>query len=308
MRIVTPAFLTLSALMLVAAPAVPAADKDAAQQVKLEKKDNTIEVTIGGKPFTTYQTSKDLPKPFFAPVRAADGAIITREVGKPGDHPHHKGIWVAVDEVNEVDFWAEKGKIVNHSVELVKPEGNPAKLRVVNHWLGDDGKPVVTETTTIRIFGNRLMIYDIRFSAGDKSVTFDDTKEGLFGIRVANTLRETEGGTIVNAEGLQGSKEAWAKESAWVDYYGPVDGKIYGVAIFDHPLNTRRSRYHVRNYGLFTINPFGTKAYTGGKQPADPLILPPGGTFDLRYGLYVHDGNTTEGQVPETYLEYLKVK
>lgn len=276
-------------------------------EVRLEKKEDTVVVSVGGKPFTTYNFSHQLPKPFFSPVLSADGAVITRglELEKKDDHPHHKGIWVAIDEVNGIKFWAEKGKIENASVELLTPAGNPAVMRVVNHWLGEDGQPVLIETTDISIDADRLLSYDIQLKAGKQPVTIGDTKEGLFGIRVANTLRENEGGKVVNAEGLQGTKECWGKESDWVDYVGPVGGKTYGVAIFDHPLNARRSRYHVRNYGLFTISPFGTASYTGGKQPADELIIPVGGSYRLRYGLYLHDGDTAEGRVAQTYLRYV---
>lgn len=276
--------------------------------VQLVKKADTVDIAIGNEPFTIYNFKKELPKPFFSPVLSQNGAIVTRSLEKPEDHPHHKGIWLAIDEVSEVDFWAEKGKIQNVAVETITASGNPARLKVVNHWLGNDGNPVVVETTLISIYNNRLLAYDITFTPGSGPVTFADTKEGLFGIRVTNTLREGKGGggTVVNAEGLRGSKECWGKRSAWVDYYGPVDGQTHGVAIFDHPQNARASRYHVRDYGLFTLSPFGEKSYTNGKEEARHLELKPGESFRLRYGLYVHPGDTQAAKVADVYAFYVK--
>src|SRR5262245_10169427 len=109
----------------------------AAAEVRLEVANDVVQVTIDGKPFTAYNIGHNLPKPFFSSVRAEGGTIISRPLETPEDHPHHKGIWLAVDEVNGVAFWAEKGKIQNASVELLAPTGDPAKMRVVNHWLGE---------------------------------------------------------------------------------------------------------------------------------------------------------------------------
>lgn len=302
--------LTASVPMLLAADAPQAVGKDA-KVVKLEKHEDEqkVVVSIGGEEFAVYNYSKELPKPFFAPVRAAGGAVVTRTVEEGiKEHPWHKGIWVAVDEINEIKFWAEKGKILNFDVQLVEAEGNPARLQVINHWLSEDEKPMLEEKTLISIYPHRLMTYDIRFRPLDRTVVIGDTKEGLFGIRVAPTMNEKEGGQIETDSGVKGERDAWGKAFKWVDYSGPVDGKTYGAAIFDHPENFRPSRYHVRGYGLFTINPFGERAYTGGQNEAAPLELDVDEELRLRYGIYIHSGDAEEGKVGEVYRQYVSLE
>lgn len=268
-------------------------------KVTFKQADGGLAVLIGGEDFTFLHYGPEWAKPFLAPVRASGGAIVTRMVGDPDDkdHPHHKGIWFSVDEVNDIKFWAEAGKILNIHVEAI--EGNPARIKIKNHWLGKDDLPILIEITTISIFPSRLIIYDATFTPGVEKVTFEDTKEGLFGIRVATTMREKVGGIVVNAEGKHGTKECWGQPSKWVDYSGPVDGKTYGVAIMDHPANFRPSRYHVRDYGLFSVSPFGEGAYQNDKAKSQPVTLESGKSMQLRFGLYVHAGDAAAGKVAE---------
>jgi hypothetical protein len=224
------------------------------------------------------------------------------------DHPHHKGVWLSIDEVNDIKFWAEEGVIRNAGVELVQERGNPARFRVTNHWLAEDGQPLLIETTTISVYPNRLFTYDIEFKAGEQAVTFNDTKEGLFAIRVPNSMREYVGnGPVVSNAGVSGTKELWGKPAPWIDYVGPVAGRTFGVTVMDHPGNLRPSRYHVRDYGLFAINPFGERSYTNGMEEAKPVTLQAGQALSLRYGLYVHGGDTEEGGVKGAYEQFLNV-
>lgn len=283
--------------------------------VEIKKMDGGVyAVSIGGKPFADYHANFDgkLPKPFFADVRGPGGAVLSRRILKEAGseklnlgHKHHKGIWVAVDEVNGVRFWAEKGQIKTVDVETGS-QGKAGTLHVTNHWLNPEGDAVAIESTKITIHPNRLLAYDITFKSPGKPVHFEDTKEGLFGFRMVKTMRENDSGHVENSAGQKGTKACWGKPADWIDYYGPVDGKTYGVTIMDHPGNFRKSRYHVRNYGLFSINPFGQKAYTRGKLPAQPYTIAPGKTLRLRYGMYFHEGDTKAGKVADAYEQFVK--
>jgi len=80
-------------------------------------------------------------------------------------------------------------------------------------------------TVTCSVDGDaRIIDFDITLKATPGAVTFGDTKEGAFGIRIPTSMDvdSKPGGKIVNSEG-QTDKEAWGKPARWVDYHGPVD-------------------------------------------------------------------------------------
>ncbi len=301
-----PFFMTLSVILTFATPIC--AQADSSVEVKRGAAD-TLEIHIDGKPFATWNYSKSLPKPFLLPVRTASGTIINRALDdkSDADHVHHKGLWVSIDEINEQKHWAEKSPIVNVSVSHRPAPGGAMILDTVNEWRhSDNPSVVVTEKTQITIFPNRVLVYDIQFTTGLDEAVFGDTKEGLLGFRVAPSMKEKNGGHVVSSDGSKGTKDCWGKAFAWVDYVGTVDGKTVGVTLMDHPENFRPSRYHVRDYGLFSISPFGEKAYTNGAEEEKPFHLKKGDTLRLRYGVYLHDGDTETAGVAAAFDQFVK--
>jgi hypothetical protein len=144
-------------------------------------------------------------------------------------------------------------------------------------------------------------------------VTFGDNKDGSMAIRVAETMRldgksspdKSNHGHIVLSTGVR-DNDTWGKRADWCDYYGPVDGKIVGVAMFDNPNNPRHPTWwHVRDYGLFAANPFGKHDFEKlDDKTAGNLTVPAGKSITFRYRFYMHEGNEQEANVAEKYKEY----
>ncbi|MFO0979484.1 MAG: DUF6807 family protein [Planctomycetaceae bacterium] len=136
---------------------------------------------------------------------------------------------------------------------------------------------------------------------------FEDTKKGLF-IRMAHRPKKRTAGESSRVTERRQRPTAGAKSFPWIDYSGEVNGKTVGVTIMDHPKNFRPSRYHVRDYGLFSVSPFGEKAYTNGAKEAAPVHLKAGESLRLRYAMYFHDGDAEAAQPQKAYEQFIKVE
>ncbi len=225
----------------------------AADGVKITQQENKLRVEIGGKLFTEYYF-KDVPRPYCYPLLGPGELPMTRHwpqetiPDEEHDHPHHHSLWYAHGAVNGLDFWSEqKGycKTLHQKFLEIKSGQKSGVIRSLNNWVANDGSIVCTDERTIRFYnrpGNeRLFDFEITLQAPkDKPVTFGDTKEGSMAARLAETMRLTHGknkpgdGHIVMSTGVRDA-ETWGKRADWCDYYGPVEGKIVGMAIFDSP-------------------------------------------------------------------------
>ena len=317
-------------------------DADAVPQAVAGR--SALSVAFGGVPRLVWNAAPPakghylpLPKPYVFPLYAPGGANLLDVA--PADHLHHRGLWIAVDEVElhaadgtrfgPYKHWVEQGRIETAAFETAAFEtaavevaaADPAAVRWAYRatWHAPDGTPVLEESTAIAARAGGLIEYEIALAppasgpARGAAVTIGDTKEGFLALRVAPWLNEKRGtGRFVNSEGGAGERGTWGRPAAWVDLSGTYEdaaGETHaaGVALFDHPSNLRPARYHARGYGLFSISPFGPHAYSDGKQPKAPVTIPAEG-LTLRYAVFPHAGDAETGGVAAAFAAYASGK
>ena len=283
--------------------------------VELVQHGARVDVRIGGKALTTY-VPDDGPKPYYFPLVGPAGSAVTRAFpmqkveGEKYDHPHHRSLWFTHGSVNKVDFWSE---LAGHGTikETARPTliSGPVVglLRTTDDWIGPDGKKVCEDERATWIYATkaaRILDFEVVIKATTGPLTFGDTKEGMFGVRVATSMDVTSnlGGKILNAEGVA-DKAAWGKASPWVDYSGPVAGKTAGVAILNHPESFRYpTTWHVRDYGLFAANPFGWHDF--GMKESGEHTIPAGGSLRFRYRVILHAGEAASAHLDAAFQGY----
>ncbi len=274
-------------------------------------------VEIDGKPFTTYRYGKEFPdKPVFYPVMSPNGARINREypmvtgvTGESSDHPHHQSLFFTYDEVNGTNFWNPEQTGRRIEPRSARVEGS--RLTAELSWKDKEGQTVLEETKRVSFGGSAdvfWMDHDITLRAA-VPVTMGDTKEGAFGIRLNDTLKENGGsGRYINAEGLETAAKVWGKTSPWVAIRGMVKDnageKPVTVAIFAHPTGLNSPPYwHARDYGLFSANPFARKGY----DPAAPeriTKLAAGEQLQIRFRVAVYSTQVTKPRLDQDFSAY----
>jgi methane monooxygenase PmoA-like len=311
--------------LLLASAALAAGDR-----VEVLRNGDHVDVLIRGRPFTTYFFPAEVAKPYFQPLRSAQGTIVTRDfpLGNtiPPEHlkdrglePHQRPMFFGHGDIDGIDFWGEAvfpkysddtvfGTAVFKKLDAIKSGPDSGSLQADFDLTGPRGRVIAEEIQSF-VFGGdsntRWIDCQITVVANHGSdVVLGDTKEGTFGIRLAKELNSPPG-HMVNSAGAEGEKAIWGKPADWVDYDGTIAGEELGIAVFDSPKSFRHpTTWHARAYGLLAANPFGWREFYNDPKKDGSWTIQQGKTLKFRYRVFIHHGDYQQAKVAEAYQEY----
>lgn len=288
-------------------------------RVSVEESNDRVAIYTDGKLFTAYIKAGNPARPCFHPVRAPGGVSVTRHYplrhgpGETDDHIHHRSMWIAFGDVNGVDNWSEEP---GHGYTLHKQTLNAFSGMVcggfesLSDWTDARGIKLLEQYLKVRVFPlpdeEHLVDFEVVLTATEGDVHFGDTKEGgILSVRVASSIDVPRGGRIENSEGGVNESQTWGKRAHWCDYSGHVDGHHVGICIMQHPSSFRHPAWwHVRDYGLMTVNPFGLSAFTGGQENGE-YTLRKGEHLRWQFRVCIHRGDAMQGRIAQRWQDFV---
>ena len=280
----------------------------AQQNLEAVKIGSRIDVTIGGKFFTSYRFAEDEKYPFFFPVNGPSGVSATSM--RNGEYPHHSSLFFGCDKVNGGNYWQEgldRGRIVSKGPVLESASGKQIVITDACDWMRPDAPQPIRDTRRIVISAPSPQLRQIDFHVTLEAmidVVIEKTNHSLFSARMDPDLTPAFGGTMVNAEGDKGEKATFGKPSPWLACYGARSGKTTeGLAILQHPGNHGfPSPWFTRDYGFLSPTPM--------YWPADnkSTRIAKGEKLHLAYRVLVFSGTTESAGIAGKYAEFSKEK
>lgn len=265
-------------------------------------------------------TTQGRQRAYIFPLYTPGGALVTTE--SPADHPHHNSVWVAADHVhcrfpssvadyedgtynfyvNDTFQGRTPGRIVERSVSGMALDDETFRITQAIDWIGPvewgapEGRRIAAETriTEVRC-GPQAHIIDVcsSIAAVEWDFTIGPTRHAWFGVRLAESMRAQEGGTLADADGRRGGEAITWAESTWLHACGPVAGGMAGIAILPDP-GECWGGWFATDWGTIAVNPaLGRQVLVTADRPH---------RFAMR--LVVHDGGEDAVDVPALYAAY----
>jgi len=265
----------------------------------IQQQDSMIVINYGSKPVTEFVfRDEKILRPFFANFRLPGSHKATRNhppnpaVDAVDHDTMHPGVWLGFGDINQEDFWRNKGRI-----EHVRFSTEPVVRNGVLHFAEDsrllraNGKKLAelhSDYQLRRRSGGFLLTWDAELRASEEDLVFGDQEEMGLGARLSTSLTEKAGGQIISSDGLKTAAETWGKQAAWCDYSGKIGTQVVGITILPSPQNAHACWWHNRDYGVFVANPFGKRAgHADGK-----LTVKKGESLKLKFHVVFHEGST----------------
>ena len=247
---------------------------------------------------------------YLYPVYTPAGQAVTDET--PCDHPHHRSIWIAAEMVNGYNFYVEStyagrvpGSIRETNSAYEEMEDDWLRMTQSLEWRGQpdwshqNGRLLLTETRTTDIQpGEVSNLITIRSQlvpgedarVGDTAsdtVTIGPTKHSYYGVRLADPLHVTQGGTMKDSEGRTNEAEIFDQPADWIDAHGRLAfGKVAGIGVIPDA-SFDGVPWMVRDYGSIMISTMRTQAVdVTSESPLDQTVR-----------FVIHDGDHQEADM-----------
>lgn len=279
-----------------------------AAKINAVKVGSKIIVTVNNKYFTRYICSEDEKYPFFFPVNGPVSGVSVTSM-RNSLWPHHSSLFFGCDMVNGGNYWQEgleRGRIISVNAQILKEGGDTAIITDECIWsrpgalspVKDTRKYIITAPsatmTQIDVEISMDMLIDVHIKK---------TNHSLFSVRMAPDLAVTNGGTMINAEGMKSEKDTFGKNSPWMDFYGKRGETTEGIAIMQHPSNPwYPSPWFTRDYGFMSPTPMYWP------QNNEETFMKKGTVLNLRYRVIVHAGTTAEADIAGQFEKFKNLK
>lgn len=259
--------------------------------------DHRIEAHRAGVPLFVQNAEPD-KRPFIHPLVAPDcNGILTEDA--PPHHPWQHGLYVGLNDVNGVGFWAENllrgkpgydndGTFHPRPLEMLDAEHGNAdeaiRWRVTTDWRDPRGRTMLVEMQTWRYTwrSDSLATLDLEWSL-KASI---DLRFGAFaygGLFLRMPFAPERGTKSLTSDGFA-DQQGEGKAARWVAVAMPIPGRDTpaGIAILDHPKNPAHPT-PFRIDGQFGVGP--ARCIRGA------WLLPRGDIATERYRLCVFTGD-----------------
>jgi len=235
-----------------------------------DRGDYQLEVFVEGEHITNYVYNAAYERPFLYPVIGPDGLNVVRHLPNFGDHPHHKGISIALGDVSGrrgelgIDFWGlgtigdpKQGRVIHQRFTRIEEGPVFGMIQEENIWKQNDllekapngrgrwrikmrGEILMREIRTITIWNvSPMRLIDIR------TVMMPAVDEVILNADVERKERAKENGPLVIrvADNMRGISEGTivnseggrTEKECWGRQARWVD--YYGPVIHGGPVN-----------------------------------------------------------------------
>lgn len=274
-------------------------------KLKMQTTPERVEIFRAGQdnPILVQHAKPDT-RAYIHPIVAPDGnGLLTEDT--PSHHPWQHGLYVGLNEVNDIGFWTEglqerrkdqDGTFHPKPIINTTAQNNQATWTITSDWRDPNGASMLTETQAWSLTdqGDTYEI-DISWSlTASIDLTFGQYAYG--GLFLRMPYKKDLGGEAINSEG-QINRDAEGQRARWVTVSIPIEGRTdwVGITMMDHPTNPEHP------------NPWrvdGQLGITPSRCLAGPWTLSQGETTTNRYRLFTFCGRTEPSRIAKNWTEF----